>query len=349
MVDTCSIQKACKKSYLQHLLGYDLLIIDECHRSYSASYLNLIKEINPKHLLGVTATPFRTDKKKIEDVFGKAIYSLPILKLIEEGYLCDFEGYRVKTNISLSSIRKQRGDFTIEQLAPVINVANRNELIVREYKKLAPGEKAICFCADVKHSISLKQEFIKQGISCSEIHGRMNAENRKTILRKFKNGEIDVVTNCQILTEGFDEPSVTCLIMARPTCSKVLYIQMIGRGSRMYSGKKICKVIEFTDNDFDVCFLEDLLEKKIPNFRAKNGESLRDCQKRMEKHLLDNGEDTIVEKTIIIPKSIYERPASPWQIKQLNDKNIPYSHPITEFMANFLLSKEATWHQSKNA
>lgn len=338
-IDVLSIQKASSTSFLKNLpsLGYELLIIDECHRSHANSYKKLIERFGDRHVLGVTATPFRTDKKTLSSIFGAPVFELHLLEMIDQGFLCDFTGYKISTSVSLNNVRKNRGDFSERNLSAVVNVANRNQLIVQEYKNLARTDKALCFCADVSHAVDLRNEFIAQGISCEAIHGKLPNTSRKNILSDFKSGKIQVLTNCQVLTEGFNEPSISCLIMARPTCSKVLYMQMIGRGSRVWPGKETCKVIEFTDNDFDVCHMEELLEKKIPNFRIKHGERLTTGFSRMKKELLEVGTHTFVEKKILIPKTIYERPASSWQINELKKLNISYEPSITEFLANTLI------------
>lgn len=338
-IQSCSHAKTIEKLKKE---GFDLLVIDECHRSHAKSYKKLIDNLGHKNLLGVTATPFRTDKKNLKEIYGDAIFNMSLIQMIEEGFLCDYEGYRVETKVSLNVLRKQRGDFSDRQLSSVINVSNRNKIIVNEYKNLSSNEKSLCFCADVKHAMDLREEFVSNGITCECIHGAVPVAKRRQILKDFKEDKIQVVTNCQVLTEGFDEPSIKCLIMARPTCSKVLYMQMIGRGSRLFPGKKICKVIEFTDNNFDVCFLEDLLEKKVEKFRIPDGQTLREGFKRLQKILSELGEETVITKNIIIPKTIYERPASDWQIQQLNKLGICFEHPLTEFIANYLIGKEVS-------
>ncbi len=258
----CSIQSAIRKGSLKNLKNqeFDLLVIDECHRSCSKSYRKIIDYLgfNNKKLLGVTATPFRTDSQSVYEIFGFPTFSMSIINMIEEGFIVDFSGYRIKTNISIHGIRKSKGDFISSKLDSIINVKNRNQIIINEYAKLASGEKTIAFCVSIKHAQDLKKEFLLRGISCENIDGKMSFFKRKNILERFKNGDIKVITNCNLLTEGFDEPSVSCLLMCRPTISKSLYIQMIGRGSRLYPDKNLCKVIEFTDNDFDVCNIASL-------------------------------------------------------------------------------------------
>ncbi len=339
----CTIQSAIKKGTLDALnkSGFDFLVIDECHRSAAEGYKRVILELgfHKKKMLGVTATPFRTDKKSIYDIFGLATYSIPLINMIQDGHLVDLIGYRVKTKISIKSIRKAGGDFISSKLSPVINVKNRNELIVREYLNLCPVEKAIAFCCSVKHAIDLKQSFLEQGIPCEAVYGDMSRSLRAKTFERFKHGDLKVLTNCNLLTEGFDEPSVTSLLMARPTCSKALYIQMIGRGLRLFPGKENCKIIEFTDSDFDVCQLEDLVnstQKKIP---IKEGESFKEYASRVAKELEDHGVETIVHPyEALIRQNYMNRLASPWQVGELKKWKIDFTEPLLESTANHLLN-----------
>lgn len=331
-----SIQ-SCSRS-LDSVDGFDFLIIDECHRSGAKSYLKLIDRFSNKKILGVTATPFRHDGQKLKGIFGEIYSPLNLIDMINAGLLCDFQGYRVTTNISLKGISTKNGDFMESRLAPVINVKNRNEIIVKNYKKIAPASKAICFAVNIDHCDSLASEFKNNNISCASIHGNIPKVRRRRILEDFSSGKISVLTSCQILTEGFDEPSINCLLMARPTCSKILYTQMIGRGSRLFPGKKLCKVIEFTDNEYDVCSLEDLAGNSNKRFKIRQGERLSSYGKRLHEFLAEC-HDTIINPMSVISKSIWDRPATPWQREYLKTLNIYFLEPLTEISANQLITQ----------
>lgn len=317
---------------------FDLLVIDECHRAASKSYRRIINMHPDAMYLGATATPFRLDNQCVYKIFGFPFESFSLIDMIKEGFLCDFIGYRVQTKISLLGIKRGHGDFTTPNLSSVINVKERNTIIVNEYQKIAPESKAVAFCCSIQHANDLATEFRKKGISSIAISGIDSNSQRENILNDFRQGTIQVLCNCNLLTEGFDEPSIECLIMARPTLSKGLYIQMIGRGARLFKNKNVCKVIEFTDNCFDVCHLDILLDKKNSVFKLKNGELLTSSRERLKKELENFSGEIVVEKmNIIIPKTIYERPATIYQRKLLKDRNIKYEEPLTEFIANQLL------------
>lgn len=336
-IDVWTIQKFGMRFKQKKLKEYDLIIIDECHRSGAETYEKLVNRYVNSKIVGVTATPFRSDGKKLIEIFGQKICPLSLLDMIEQGLLSDFEGYRVTTNCSLRGISTQKGDFVSSKLSAVINVKQRNELIVKEYTKIAVGEKCLCFAVDIKHSNELEKQFVLSGISAKSIHGKIPDLQRKKMIQDFSTGKIQVMINCNILTEGFDDPSITCLLMARPTKSKTLYTQMIGRGSRLFPGKNKCKVLEFTDNDYDVSCLEDLVNNKDKKNKIERGECLSAFASR-SKILGDSTGETFVEKLEIVPKSIYEKDASEWQKSYLKSLKINFQDPLTEIRATQLIT-----------
>lgn len=229
--------------------GFKLLIIDEAHHSPADSYMRLIKCVKPDLLIGVTATPERGDKKSLEKCFDKIVYSKEIPEMIDAGWLCQVEGRKIATYVSLDDVKTRMGDYAVDELEKVINIKERNKLIVTKYKKHAKNRKTVAFCNSVEHCIELAKEFHKRGVKAEAIYGAMPTDKREKILEDLARGRLKVVTSCNVLTEGFDEPSVNCIIMARPTKSRPLYIQMAGRGFRPSKGKKNCLVLDFIDQD----------------------------------------------------------------------------------------------------
>lgn len=341
-VTISTVQAAISKDSIKHLKenNFDLIIIDECHRGVAESYQKILENLNwrNKYLLGVTATPYRTDGKSIHELFGFQNISISLAEMIQMGHLCDLKGYRIKTNCSLKNVKKFNGDFNSKHLESIINVKNRNSLIVQEYKKISPNEKAIIFCISVKHAYEMKEEFLKNDIICEVLEGKTPKNLRENFIEHFRQGKITVLANCQILTEGFDEPSVTTLLMARPTCSKTLYVQMIGRGTRLFKNKDHCKVIEFTDNEYDICDLSSLIEGNSSAIKIENGESFLKFSKK-KKELLHGSSETTVEKINFISSTPSQRKASIWQIKELEKRKITFKKPLTELTANHLLSR----------
>ena len=236
--------------------GFKLLIVDESHHATSNTYQNIISELDflddPKKLLiGVTATPNRADKQSLADIFQKITYSISIDKLIKDKYLSPVIGRRILTDFKLSGIKTSMGDFAVGELAYAVNIPERNTFIVNKWKQHALHRKTIVFCVNVQHCKDVAEEFNKQGIITRAVWGDMNPIERKETLEDFSKEIITIITSCGILTEGFDEPSVSCIVMARPTKSSGLYTQCIGRGLRIDDSinatKQDCLVLDFTD------------------------------------------------------------------------------------------------------
>lgn len=232
--------------------GFDILMIDETHHAPASTYQRIIKDLGfgdktKKLLIGVTATPMRSDKKQLGDFFDKMVYSKTAGELIQSGHLAPVSGRRILTSFNLNKVHTRMGDFAVNELASVVNTKDRNKFVVEKFKEHCPTRKAIVFCVDVKHCQDTAQAFNTQGIIAEPVWGNMDKDLRKRVLKGFSKANIQVVTSCGVLTEGFDEPSIQAIVMARPTKSKGLYIQMAGRGLRKNPGKEDCLVLDFTD------------------------------------------------------------------------------------------------------
>jgi superfamily II DNA or RNA helicase len=141
---------------------------------------------------------------------------------------------QIMTHISIDGVETWAGDLRTEQLSALLNTANCNELIVEAWKEHALGRLTLCFTTDVAHARDLCMAFQAAGVAADWVCGETPIDERRDILAKFAQGEIEVLTNCAVLTEGYDHPALDCIILARPTKSTLLYTQMIGRGTRTY-------------------------------------------------------------------------------------------------------------------
>jgi ATP-dependent helicase IRC3 len=249
-----SVQSCCRPKRLERLRaqGFELMMIDEAHHAVSDSYQSVINELgfasgSNKLLVGVSATPMRSDKIGLGDVFEKITFSRSIGTMIKSGYLSPVVGRKILTNFSLEKIQTRNGDFDISDLSEAVNTEERNQFIVNKFKEYSGSRKGIAFCVDVQHCKDLADAFRKAGIASDAVYGEMLPIERKNALDGLKSGRIQIATSCGILTEGFDEPSIDLILMARPTKSHGLYIQCIGRGLRLWPGKENCFVLDFTD------------------------------------------------------------------------------------------------------
>ena len=233
---------------------FSIIVVDEAHHAVAASYRRIFDHFSlfdrnvSRYLIGFTATPRRGDKQGLGEVFEEVCYARDMREMIAGHYLCPISGWRVDTNLSLDDVKVRHGDFIESQLARVVNTPLRNNLLVKAYRDFAAGRRAIVFCVDVAHAKDVHHAFAEAGIHAAPVWGGLSRDERRGTLARFSAGEIDVVTNCNLLTEGFDEPRVDCVVMARPTRSKLLYAQMVGRGTRLHPDKKELMVIDVADN-----------------------------------------------------------------------------------------------------
>lgn len=233
---------------------FSIVVIDEAHHSVASTYKNVVSyfglmdDDTPKLLLGVTATPKRGDKQGLDQVYQDITFSRGLREMIEAHYLCPIAGYRVSTDVDLGGVAVRMGDFAVGQLSRRVNVYNRNDLIVRAYQELVDGKKAIVFCVDVAHAQDVASAFDSHGVPCRAVWGNMPTDERAGALADFSDGAVRVLTNCNVLSEGYDEPTIESIIMARPTKSALLYAQMVGRGTRLAPGKRELTVIDVVDN-----------------------------------------------------------------------------------------------------
>lgn len=233
----------------------DLVVWDEAHHVPARTYREVyrrIKEVNPEvKMLGATATPFRADKQNLKEFFEEMAFSIGILDLIRLGYLVPLRGRRLVLGLDLDSIAVRRDDagnedFSARALGKAILESGVLPEVVKKWIELAGDRRTIFFLPSVESSKALVEEFTRAKVRAQVVHAGMSLEERRHILQKFKNGEIRVIANVNVLTEGFDDPEVDCIGLIRPTKSLVLYAQMVGRGLRLAKGKRDCLLLDFT-------------------------------------------------------------------------------------------------------
>lgn len=252
---------------------FQYVIIDEGHHYMAETYINVARFWQPKLLTGWTATPKRLDGLSLSNIFEKIVYQYDIRSGILDGYLASIEAYQITTSTDISSVRRTAGDFNQKQLSEAVDSQTRNELIVRKYRQYADLRQAIAYCVDIDHAYNLRNAFRRDGIYAETVvSDQERCPNRTELVNKFKAGDVQVITNVNILTEGFDYADIGSIIMARPTQSETLYIQCIGRGTRLKSeafkehwGTDKCIVLDFVDNTGRLSLINSYeLEKNIP-------------------------------------------------------------------------------------
>lgn len=250
----------------------DLLVIDEAHHCPAATYRKIIDAYPNAVLLGLTATPCRGDGRGLGGIFEVIIEAPQVPELIKDGHLVKTRVYApVRPN--LKGIKTVAGDYNERQLAQRMDRAELVGDIVTHWHKFGERRKTVAFCVNVEHSIHLRDEFVKSGVRAEHIDGRTPKPERDATLARLASGEIELVTNCMVLTEGWDMPDVGCCILARPTKKMGLYRQMIGRVLRTATGKVDAIVLDHSGAVYRHGFVEDQVIWTLdPDKKAVNPE-----------------------------------------------------------------------------
>lgn len=230
---------------------YDYLLFDEAQHAQAANCSKTLQFFTPKYLVGLTATPERLDHKKLEDIFGHYKTSMTLKEAIDKDIIANIRCFRLLSNIDLSMVRYNGKDYNYADLEKTLIVESRNELIVDTLKKyFFPRQdfykQGIIFCVNVNHSKKLEKLMTDAGFKAKAVYG--GNKHNDEIFEKYTDKEIQFLISCQLISEGWDSPQTEVVVMARPTLSKVLYTQQIGRGVRKYPGKECLYVIDVVDN-----------------------------------------------------------------------------------------------------
>lgn len=228
--------------------SFDYIIIDEAHHAAASTYKRVLGYFQPRFVLGLTATPDRADGQSILELFQDCAHRLSLQEAIELGELVPIRCLRVTTNVDLSRVRFNQVQYNRRDIEETVVVPGRDRLIVQTYLDHVPGRKAVAFCVNVRHADALAELFRCEGIPAQSVSGQMSCKVREDYLAAFHRGDLRVLCACDILNEGWDCPDVEVLLMARPTLSKVIYMQQLGRGTRKAPGKDSLLVVDFVDN-----------------------------------------------------------------------------------------------------
>lgn len=229
---------------------YSYIVVDEAHHAVAPMLKRLIQYYAPEFLVGLTATDQRPDKKRLEEIFGNYTTELSLKDAMEKGVVARANVYRIETNIDLSHVRFNGKDYVNADLEKSVRVTSRNELIVNVLKDYftegdAGKRQGIIFCINKAHTKEMARLLNAAGISAQDYSG--DTKHPEKVMQEFKEHKIRFLCACDMISEGWDYPELGILVMARPTLSKVLYLQQIGRGLRRTSVKNNVFVIDVVD------------------------------------------------------------------------------------------------------
>jgi len=220
---------------------FDVLIIDEAHHTLADTYIAIIERFSTARLLGVTATPDRGDKKGLQKVYDSIAYQYRLGKAIKEGHLAPVKALTLPLEIDLSSVRTQAGDFSASDTGHALEPYL--DSIADAMALQCFGRKTVAFLPLIVTSKALTAKLQARGVRAAEING--TSKDRREILQDFSAGKYHVLCNSMLLTEGWDEPSVDCIVCLRPTKIRALYAQIVGRGMRLHPGKSHLLLLDF--------------------------------------------------------------------------------------------------------
>jgi ATP-dependent helicase IRC3 len=284
-----SVQTLSRAKRLAPLRNFKLLIIDEAHRSAAKSYRQIIDHVCEPDtlLLGVTATPDRSDGVGLETIYQDIVYEMKLLDAIDQGYLSDLRAIQIKIPCDFSALHTKTNqdgvnDYKLDEVATLMDASNWVENVTRGWRENAADRRTIAFVPRVKQAYALADYMKGLGISAAALDGSTDLGVQRAMVDSFERGRIQVLVNCDLFVEGADIPSINCVMMCRPTKSRTIYSQAIGRGTRLSpaTGKTDCLVLDMVgiSNRLDLCTAATLIGAK----EIQRGESLREAKKREE-------------------------------------------------------------------
>ena len=272
---------------------FTYLVLDEFHHGAANSYKNLLSYFKPKFTLGLTATPERTDGKSILQLLqNNLIYSISLSKAIERGFLVPFSYYGLFDNIDYSNIEHNGFRYDINDLEKALFIPRRNDAIFKVFQEHASDKPAIAFCVSIEHAEKMSEFFQVKGVSCVAIHSQLSKTDKAHRISQYERGEVQVVFVRDIFNEGVDFPDTQAVLFLRPTESKIIFLQQLGRGLRLAANKANIVVLDFIGNYFGSSEIPSLVRKMAGGFE-NSGEFSK------PEYIFDNGCEVHFSKEVI--------------------------------------------------
>lgn len=232
---------------LDKIQSPDLLIVDEAHHAVSESWAKVIEALNPRHIVGLSATPCRLDGRGLKEAFDCIVPGPSVADLIARGFLSRYRAY-APTTVDLTGVHTTGGDFNRAELAEAMDRPAIIGDAVGHYLKLAAGKRAVVFCASIRHAEHVADAFRAAGVPSATVDGSMASAERAATLARFERGETLILTSCDLVSEGFDLPAIEAAISLRPTKSLSLWLQQVGRVLRPAPGKDHAIILDHVGN-----------------------------------------------------------------------------------------------------
>lgn len=289
----------------------DFIIFDECHHATSGSYKKIMEAYPLARILGVTATPCRTDGKGLGEVFTKMILGPTTKQLTEAGFLSPARYFAPPMVADLAGVKRRGGDYAREQLEEAMQSNAITGDAVEHYKRICDGVPMIVFCVSIQHAKDVAQAYRNAGYSATHVDGQLTDEDRAYRLDGLGNGTFQVITSCDLIGEGLDIPSVVAAQLLRPTESTSLHLQQIGRALRPSEGKECAIILDHVGNTLKHGMATSDREWSLDGLKRKSRTKVEDdvviqtCPECYGVH----------EPALICPYCGFERPAQARTIK----------------------------------
>ncbi len=285
---------------------FETIIIDEAHHCLSEGYQRVLSHFDQANVLGVTATPDRGDMRNLGQYFDTLAYEYTLPKAIKEGYLTPIKALTIPLKMDLSSVGVQSGDFKASDIGNVLDPYLGS--IAKEMIEFCNERKTVVFLPLVKTSQKFRDILNQKGFRAAEVNG--NSSDRAEILQDFENDKYNVLCNSMLLTEGWDCPSVDCIIVLRPTKVRSLYCQMVGRGTRLCEGKDHLLLLDFLwhTERHELCHPASLIceNEEVAKQMTKNLEEQTGCPIDIEEAEQQASEDVISQREEALAKKLEE-------------------------------------------
>lgn len=285
---------------------FNTIIIDEAHHSISDSYQKILAHFDKARVLGVTATPDRGDMQNLGQVFDSLAYEYTLPKAIKAGFLSPIKALTIPLKLDLSGVSMQSGDFKAGDIATALDPYLYQ--IADEMEKYCKNRKTVVFLPLVKTSQKFRDILTEKGFKAAEVNGE--SKDRAEVLETFDRGDYNVLCNSMLLTEGWDCPSVDCIVVLRPTKVRSLYSQMVGRGTRLHPGKEHLLLLDFLwhTERHELCHPADLIctDREVAQKMTENMEETCGCPVDIEEAEKKASEDVIAEREESLAKQLRE-------------------------------------------
>lgn len=285
---------------------FDTIIIDEAHHSISDSYKRVLEHFEEAKVLGVTATPDRGDMQNLGGVFDSLAYEYTLPKAIKEGYLSPIKAVTIPLKIDMSGVGVQGGDFKAGDIGTALDPYLRG--IAEEMRNYCMDKKTVAFLPLVKTSQKFRDILNENGFRAAEVNGE--SQDRAEVLADFEAGRYNVLCNSMLLTEGWDCPSVDCIVVLRPTKVRSLYCQMVGRGTRLHPGKDHLLLLDFLwhTERHELCHPAHLIcdSEEVAQKMTENMEKDAGCPLDIEEAEKAAAEDVVAQREEALTKQLAE-------------------------------------------